>query len=158
MKLFNVASSPNCKRVRVAARELELAIELVPLDFAWAKGSQYLALNPTGKVPTLIDDDGFVLWESMAILAYLGGKKPSPLWPTDPERQADYLAAIVRDRELQRPCWSVFGCGMPLESNAGFGDWAQTANTDWNGIARFTSPAAGFRSFSKGTRSARTRR
>lgn len=44
--------------------------------------------------------------------------------------QADYLAAIVRDRELQRPCWAVFGCGMPLESNAGIGDWAQAANAD----------------------------
>ncbi len=44
--------------------------------------------------------------------------------------QTDYLAAIVRDRELQRPCWSVFGCGMPLESNAGVGDWAQAANMD----------------------------
>jgi peptide/nickel transport system substrate-binding protein len=44
--------------------------------------------------------------------------------------QTDYLAAIVRDRELQRPCWSVFGCGMPLESNAGVGDWAQAANAD----------------------------
>jgi len=44
--------------------------------------------------------------------------------------QNDYLAAIVRDRELQRPCWSVFGCGMPLESTSGIGDWARPPNVE----------------------------
>ena len=52
----------------------------------------YLALNPNGLVPT-IDDDGFILWESNAIVRYLAckyatGKGPS-LYPIDVVRRAD---------------------------------------------------------------------
>jgi len=48
---------------------------------------QYRALNPNGRVPT-IDDDGFVLSESMAINFYLAKKHKSPLYPTDPKLEA----------------------------------------------------------------------
>ena len=44
--------------------------------------------------------------------------------------QVDYLAAIVRQADLQKPCWAVFGCGMPLESKIGIGDWAGAANIE----------------------------
>jgi peptide/nickel transport system substrate-binding protein len=44
--------------------------------------------------------------------------------------QVDYLAAIVRQPDLQKPCWSVFGCGMPLETRAGVGDWAGAVNIE----------------------------
>jgi len=44
--------------------------------------------------------------------------------------QVDYLAAIVRQAEYQKPCWSVFGCGMPLETRAGVGDWAGAPNVE----------------------------
>src|SRR5690606_14862209 len=47
----------------------------------------YRALNPNGRVPT-IDDDGFILSESMAINIYLAKKHNSPLWPDDPKMQA----------------------------------------------------------------------
>jgi peptide/nickel transport system substrate-binding protein len=40
--------------------------------------------------------------------------------------QQDYLSAIVKDKKLQRPCWAPFGCGTPLESTAGIGDWAKS--------------------------------
>jgi peptide/nickel transport system substrate-binding protein len=42
--------------------------------------------------------------------------------------QKDYLAGMIGDRELERPCWAVFICGTPLESKAGLGDWAASAN------------------------------
>ena len=48
---------------------------------------QYLALNPNGRVPT-IDDDGFILTESMAINLYLAKKHKSPLYPADPRHEA----------------------------------------------------------------------
>jgi len=51
------------------------------------KTPEYRALNPNGRVPT-IDDDGFVLSESMAINFYLAKKHKSPLYPTDPGNEA----------------------------------------------------------------------
>ncbi|HKA41976.1 MAG TPA: glutathione S-transferase family protein [Burkholderiales bacterium] len=48
---------------------------------------EFLALNPNARVP-VIDDDGFVLSESMAINFYLAKKHRSPLCPTDPKHEA----------------------------------------------------------------------
>jgi glutathione S-transferase len=48
---------------------------------------EYRALNPNGRVPT-IDDDGFILSESMAINFYLAKKHKSPLYPADPKNEA----------------------------------------------------------------------
>ena len=47
----------------------------------------YRALNPNARVPT-IDDEGFVLSESMAINLYLAKKHRSPLYPSDPKHEA----------------------------------------------------------------------
>lgn len=51
------------------------------------KTPEFRALNPNGRVPT-IDDDGFVLSESMAINFYLAKKHKSPLYPADPKHEA----------------------------------------------------------------------
>jgi glutathione S-transferase len=49
---------------------------------------EYRKLNPNGLVPT-IDDDGFVLWESNAVVRYLAGKHGAGgLWPADPHTRA----------------------------------------------------------------------
>jgi len=48
---------------------------------------EFLALNPNGRVP-VIDDDGFILSESMAINFYLAKKHKSPLFPSDPKNEA----------------------------------------------------------------------
>ena len=51
---------------------------------------EFYALNPNGRVP-VIDDDGFVLSESMAINFYLAKKHKSPLYPADPKNEARAL-------------------------------------------------------------------
>ena len=51
---------------------------------------EFLALNPNGRVP-VIDDDGFILSESMAINFYLAKKHKSPLYPSDPKHEARAL-------------------------------------------------------------------
>ena len=51
------------------------------------KTPEYRALNANGRVPT-IDDDGFILSESMAINFYLAKKHGSPLHPSDPKNEA----------------------------------------------------------------------
>lgn len=48
---------------------------------------EFRALNPNARVP-VIDDDGFILSESMAINFYLAKKHKSPLMPTDPKLEA----------------------------------------------------------------------
>ena len=48
---------------------------------------EFFALNPNGRVP-VIDDDGFVLYESMAINLYLAKKHRSTLCPSDPKLEA----------------------------------------------------------------------
>ena len=85
LKIYGVARS-RAFRVLWMAQELGLDYEHVKVDFASGetRESGFLALNPNGQVP-VIDDDGFILWESMAINLYLakkygmGGLYPSRL-------------------------------------------------------------------------------
>jgi glutathione S-transferase len=90
LKLYSHPLSTYSRRVRIALLEKGLHAELVELDMAHGAHRQpdYLALNPYGRVPTL-DDDGFVLYESTAILEYLEATHPTPaLVPSDPRGRA----------------------------------------------------------------------
>jgi glutathione S-transferase len=91
MRLYLNPISPNVRRVRLTAAVLGLELEEKMLDFAKGehKNPEYLALNPNGAVPTLVDGD-FVLTESRAIMQYLASKKPeSGLLPRDETARAD---------------------------------------------------------------------
>jgi glutathione S-transferase len=85
LKIYGVARS-RAARVLWMAKELGLDYEHIKVDFATGetRSSAHLALNPNGHVP-VIDDDGLILWESMAINLYLakkygmGGLYPSRL-------------------------------------------------------------------------------
>jgi len=76
IKLYDSKVSPYARKVRLLAAELDIPIEKIAVDFQKGEPQkpEYLAMNPNGKVP-VIDDDGFVLWESIAILKYLASKK-----------------------------------------------------------------------------------
>lgn len=76
IKLYGFAGSPNVRKVSLLAAALDIPLTHVTLDFSKGdfRSPDYLAKNPNGKVPT-IDDDGFVLWESAAILRYLAAKR-----------------------------------------------------------------------------------
>lgn len=90
MKLYQHPFSSASFKARAVIHELGLACELV--DVAMEKGEHkspaFLAMNPNGKIPVL-EDEGFLLWESNAISCYLAAKKPeSGLIPTDPRGMA----------------------------------------------------------------------
>ena len=92
MKLYQGAFGPNSRRIRIGIAETGAAVDPHVLDFAKGemRAPDYLALNPMGKVPTL-EDGGFVLWESAAILCYLAQTSGSPLWPASARDQGDLL-------------------------------------------------------------------
>ncbi|MGD9952023.1 MAG: glutathione S-transferase family protein [Burkholderiales bacterium] len=91
LRIWGRVNSVNVKKALWCAEELGLPYERIDagLQFGVNKTPGYLAMNPTGLVPT-IDDDGFVLWESHSIVRYLCAKHGAGrLWPTDPQKRAD---------------------------------------------------------------------
>jgi GST-like protein len=93
------ASTPNGWKASVTLEELELPYELHPIDLMEdeQKDSEYLKINPNGRVPTLVDD-GFAIFESGAIMIHLA-EKTGRLMPTD---------AHGRSRVIQ---WLMFQMG-----------------------------------------------
>jgi glutathione S-transferase len=87
MKLYTNLFSPNARKVHAVAAELGIELETQTLDLRAGeqRTPEYLALNPNGKVPTLVDGDT-VLWESNAIICYLAGKGDTALWPKSAQR------------------------------------------------------------------------
>src|SRR5579859_5265886 len=91
MKLYFHPPSGNSRRVLLVATHLDVPLERVVVDLT--KGEQreapHLHRNPNGRVPVL-DHDGFVLWESRAIMQYLAESTPGQtLLPADPRGRAE---------------------------------------------------------------------
>ena len=72
MKLYNVAYSGNSYKVRLLLNQLGIPCEIVQVDIlkGASRTAEFLKINPNGRTPVL-DDNGFILAESNAILAYL---------------------------------------------------------------------------------------
>lgn len=91
LKILGRATSSNVQKVAWLCGELEIPFEREDVGgpFGGNDRPEYLALNPNGVVPT-IDDGGFVLWESNAIVRYLAEKHGAgtPFWPADPRARA----------------------------------------------------------------------
>lgn len=88
MKLYGFPPSPNTWKVRAVAAQLGIPLELEFVDLTKPRNADYLALNPSGRTPTLVDGD-FILWESNAIMQYLAGRSQNTLWPNDARMRAD---------------------------------------------------------------------
>ena len=91
LRIWGRVNSVNVKKALWAIEELGLPYQRLDagMNFGVVNTPGYRAMNPMGLVPT-IDDDGFVLWESHAIVRYLAAKHAAgTLWPTDVKQRAD---------------------------------------------------------------------
>ena len=128
MKLFSFPGSPNALRSRAVAFELGLPVEIVDVNMMAGenRSPEFLAINPNGKVPTLVDGD-FVVWESRAINAYLAAQAPEKnLNPADPKVratveqwsnwQAIHFGPAMQAVAFERVQKKLFGMGEPDEA------------------------------------------
>jgi glutathione S-transferase len=75
--LYHLWLSPFCRKVRVALTEKGLDFEL-KTENLWERRQEFMAMNPAGEVPVLVEDDGVVLADSAAICEYLEEMYPEP--------------------------------------------------------------------------------
>jgi glutathione S-transferase len=105
LKIYGAPRS-RTSRVLWLADELGLDYENIPIQLTdgGTRKAEYLAVNPNGKIPA-IDDDGLILWESMAINLHLAKKHDKGLWPKTPADEA---------RALQWAFWAMTEVEMPI--------------------------------------------
>lgn len=90
LKIWGRTNSVNVQKVLWCCDELDVPYERVDAGGQFGRTGEpdYLAINPTGLVPT-IEDDGFALWESNTIVRYLSARHGAgTLWPEDPVTRA----------------------------------------------------------------------
>ncbi|HKN00021.1 MAG TPA: glutathione S-transferase family protein [Candidatus Binataceae bacterium] len=115
-KLYGTSRSRSARSLW-ALEELGVKYEHLPIATTEAKSAENLKRNPNGHVPVL-EDDGVVIWESMAINLYLAEKYgKNSLWPAEPAAHADiykwsfwaltevepHLMTILRNRVMNPP-------------------------------------------------------
>ncbi|KAH0550171.1 hypothetical protein KQX54_017847 [Cotesia glomerata] len=112
--LYSIDLSPPCRAVLMAARVINLNLDVHETNLLKNehKTEQFLKLNPQHTIPT-IDDDGFILWDSHAIIRYLVSKyaKDDSLYPKDLQKRAiidqrlhfEGEMLFVRLRNIVRP-------------------------------------------------------
>lgn len=109
MKLYGF---PPTRSIRVLwmLRELDVEFEFVNVDPIKGELQQprFLAVNPAGKLPVLVDGD-FILTESIAIALYLAEKYPEKgLLPTELRARAEvYRWLFFCATELEQPIWRI---------------------------------------------------
>lgn len=122
LTLYESPLSSNAQKVRFLLAELELAYESIEVAMfgVGTRSPEYLAINPFGLLPTLLDND-FVLYESNTILRYLAETKGGEeLYPRSPrlragvDRMLDVLGCTMRPRiaPLERRRFANFPHGV----------------------------------------------
>ena len=105
IQLYDVDTSPYCLRVKIVLEEKKLPVEKIPVDLLKKeqKKPEFLALNPNGKVPVLIDE-GTIVYESCVVNEYLDEKYPEPpLMPRDPAKRVKVRLFVDYDTNHLNP-------------------------------------------------------
>ncbi len=127
MRYYFHPMSTNCRKTTALLDHLGIEAERHVVDLPKGEhlSDEYLAINPNGKVPALVDG-GLRLWESNAIAIYLAENAGSDLWPVDPVERLDamrwmfweqghlmFATGVVFFERLLKP---MIGEGEPDES------------------------------------------
>jgi glutathione S-transferase len=110
IKVWGRTTSSNVQKVMWAIGEMKLPHERIDIGGPFGKNREaaYLAMNPNGLVPTLEEEDGYLLWESNSIVRYLAAKhKSSVLEPADLRIRAN--ASKWMDWQLSVASPAIFG-------------------------------------------------
>jgi glutathione S-transferase len=117
LRIYGIARTRAFRALWIAM-ELGIDYEHVPLEIgeAGARKAEYLAVNPNGRLPA-IEDDGFVLWESLAITLYLAKKHSvGRLYPADLRDEAKtWQWSLWALNEVDRGVniWSLHAVRLP---------------------------------------------
>ena len=119
LRIYGIART-RAFRVLWVAKELGLPYEHIPIEIgeAGARKPEYLAINPNGRLPA-IDDEGFALWESLAITLYLAKKHSAGrLYPATLQAEATaWQWSLWSVQEVDRGVniWSLHAVRLPAE-------------------------------------------
>jgi glutathione S-transferase len=117
LKIYGIART-RAFRTLWMAEELGLDYEHIVIETgpAGARQPDYLAVNPNGRLPA-IDDDGFIMWESLAINIYLAKKHAAgSLYPATPQGEAKVAQwSLWAANEIERATnvWSFHAERLP---------------------------------------------
>lgn len=115
IKIWGRNTSANVQKVMWAAAEIGLPHERIDIGGPFGKNREaaYLAMNPNALVPTLQEEDGFLLWESNSIVRYLAAKhRAGVLEPADLRMRA--LASQWMDWQLSVVAPAIVDCFLGL--------------------------------------------
>jgi glutathione S-transferase len=103
LQLYDYPASANCLKIRILLRHLEVEWERLPVDLfsAETKTEEYLALNPAGRTPVLVTEEGEAVAESGAILLYLA--EGTPFLPDDRLARARVHQWLFFEQNLLEP-------------------------------------------------------
>ncbi len=130
LKILGRVTSINVRKVLWAAGEMGLVYEREDwgLPVRDPKVPEYLALNPNGQVPVIVDGD-FVLWESNAILLYLAEfYGQDTLWTQDAYARARAYQWLVWQASELNPAW-VYAVQALVRRTPGYDDPAKIAES-----------------------------
>ena len=151
LTIWGRANSVNVQKVLWCLAELDLAYERIDAGMQFGKNTEapYLAMNPNGRVPTLVDGD-YVLWESNSVMRYLcmAYGENSPIYPSQPKARASV------DRWLD---WTLSTCRRSTGRFSGRGADA-VEKSAWSRSRRSRRRAVVWRNIEAQMESRRSRR
>jgi len=139
LTIWGRANSVNVQKVLWCLSELGLPYRRIDAGMAFGRNGEpdYLAMNPNGRVPTLVDGD-FVLWESNSIMRYLvlAYAPGSPLYPSAPRQRAgvdrwlDWTLSTIQP--VDRPVfWPLVRTPVEARDMAAIQQAADAAAVEW---------------------------